>query len=182
MASTTWVLDPSHSEIQFKVRHLMITNVTGSFRKFAGTIETNGDDLTIAKVHFTADIDSITTNSEQRDAHLLSGDFFDQANYPQLSFDGDRLEMIDTENYRLHGTLTMRGVSKLITLKVEASPVVTDPYGQTKIGFSVTGTLNRKDFGVSWGAVTEAGGVVVSDEVRIFAEVQFVKQAAAVAA
>ncbi len=182
MATTQWVLDPAHSELLFKVRHLMISNVTGSFRKYTGTVETSGDDLSTAKVRFSAEIDSLTTNQEQRDAHLLSGDFFDQATYPHLTFESDRLEKVDQENYRLHGTLTMRGVSKPITLKVEASPVVTDPYGQAKIGFTVSGTLNRKDFGVSWDAVTEAGGVVVSNEVRLNAEVQFVKQAAAVAA
>ncbi len=177
MATTQWALDPTHSELTFKVRHLMISNVSGSFRKFAGTLETDGDDLATAKVHFAADIDSITTNQEQRDAHLLSGDFFDQANFPQLTFEGDRMEAEGGDYYKLHGTLTLRGVSKPMTLKAEASPVVTDPYGQTKMGFTVSGVINRKDFGVSWSAVTEAGGVVVSDEVRLSAEVQFVKQA-----
>jgi polyisoprenoid-binding protein YceI len=179
MATTNWILDPTHSELTFKIRHLMISNVSGSFRTFSGSIETDGDDLTSAKVHFAADIASITTNQEQRDAHLLSGDFFDQANHPQLIFTGERMESVGGDYYHLHGALTLRGVTKPIILKAEASPVVTDPYGQTKIGFTVSGVLNRKDFGVSWSAVTEAGGVVVSDEVRLNADVQFVKQAAA---
>lgn len=182
MAKTTWNLDPSHSEIQFKVRHLMITNVSGSFQRFNATVETDGDDLSTAKAHFTADVDSITTNNPQRDAHLRTADFFDLDNNPQLTFEGERMERTGDDTYRLHGTITMRGVSKPLTLQVEASPIVTDPYGQTKVGFTAQGKLNRKDFGLNWNAVTEAGGIVVSDEVRLQIEAQFVKQAVAVPA
>src|SRR5580765_792771 len=116
---TAWVLDPTHSEVYFKVKHLMISTVTGQFKNFSGTVKTDGEDFTTAKVHFTADIDSIDTNNEQRDAHLKNGDFFDADKHPQLSFEGDRLEKTGEDEYRLHGRLTMRGTSKSITLDVE---------------------------------------------------------------
>jgi polyisoprenoid-binding protein YceI len=176
MAKQNWSIDTTHSEIQFKVKHLMISTVTGQFNKFNGTVETQGDDFTTAKVHFTADIDSISTNNEQRDAHLKTGDFFDAGNHPQLTFDGDKLEKIDDENYKLHGTLTMRGVSKQIVLNVEFGGTTKDPWGNTRVGFSVTGKINRQDFGVSFGAVTETGGLLLGDDVKVFANVQFVKQ------
>lgn len=178
MATTKWVIEPSHSEVQFKVRHLMITNVTGSFSKFDAVVETEGDDVATAKVHFTADMSSISTNNEQRDAHLRSADFFDAENNPQLIFDGDRMERVDDDNFLLHGTLTMRGISKPLTLKVEYGGLMVDPWGNTRVGFTVDGKINRKEFGVNWSAVTEAGGIVVSDEVRIHCNAEFIKQAA----
>jgi polyisoprenoid-binding protein YceI len=109
MAKTKWVLDPTHSEIQFKVRHLLVANVTGQFNKFDAGVETDGDDLSTAKIHFTADINSISTNNEQRDAHLKTGDFFDAENYPQIVFEGDKLLKIDEEHHKLNGILTIRG-------------------------------------------------------------------------
>lgn len=174
---TKWALDAGHSEIQFKVKHLMISSVTGYFAKFSGAVETEGDDFTSAKVHFAADVNSISTNNEQRDAHLKNGDFFDTANHPQLTFEGDSFEKIDYDEYKLHGTLTMRGVSKRIILNVEFGGVANDPWGNTRAGFTVTGKINRQDFGVSFGAVTETGGLLLDNEVKIIANVQFVKQA-----
>src|ERR1043165_1818577 len=112
MATTKWNLDPSHSEIQFKVRHMMITNVTGHFEKFNATVETDGDDFSTAKIHFTADVDSITTKNEQRDTHLKSADFFDAENHGQITFEGSKLEKVNDEHYKLHGTLTIRGTAK----------------------------------------------------------------------
>lgn len=176
MATTKWVIEPSHSEVQFKVRHLMITNVTGSFGKFDATVETEGDDVSTAKVHFTADMSSISTNNEQRDAHLRSADFFDAENHPQLIFAGDRMERVDADNFLMHGTLTLRGVSKPLTLKVEYGGLMVDPWGNTRVGFTVEGKINRKEFGVNWSAATEAGGIVVSDEVRIHCNAEFIKQ------
>lgn len=173
--ATTWNLDTSHSEIQFKVRHMMITNVTGHFEKFNATVETEGDDFSTAKIHFTADIDSISTKNEQRDGHLKSEDFFDAANHPQLTFEGSGLEKIDDENYKLHGTLNIRGTAKPITLKVEYGGTIKDPWGMTRAGFTVEGKINRKDFGLNWSSVTEAGGLVVSDEVKLSATVEFTK-------
>ena len=173
--STTWNLDPSHSEIQFKVRHMMITNVGGQFEKFDAQVETDGDDFTTARIRFTADIDSINTNNEQRDTHLKSADFFDAENHPQLVFEGSKLEKIDEENYKLHGTLTIRGVSKEVVLNVEYGGMVKDPWGMMRVGFVVEGKLNRKEYGLHWSAVTEAGGLVVSDEVKLIATVEFTK-------
>lgn len=175
MAKTKWNLDPTHSEVQFKVRHMMITNVTGSFGKFDASVETDGDDMTTAKIHFTADVDSISTNNEQRDGHLKSADFFDAANHPQVVFEGTKLEKKSEEAYKLHGNLTMRGVTKPITLDVEYGGMIKDPWGNTRAGFTVSGKINRKEYGLQWHAVTETGGLVVSDDVRLHVEVEFVK-------
>ena len=176
MASTKWVIDTSHSEIVFKVRHLMITNVTGSFGSFSSEVETDGDDFTSARISFSAPIASISTGNEQRDGHLKNADFFEVEKYPEIRFTGNGLKEKGEGEYELEGDLTIKDVTKKIKLNVEAGGVTKDPWGQTKAGFSVTGKINRKDFGVNWSAVTEAGGVVVSDEVRILAEVQYVKQ------
>src|SRR4030095_1394964 len=132
METKKWALDPTHSEIQFKVKHLMISTVTGQFKQFDGWVETEGQDLLTARVHFEADIKSISTNNEQRDAHLQTGDFFDAANYPTISFDGHSLERIDDENYSLYGNLTIRGVAKPVKLDVEFGGVTQDPWGNTR--------------------------------------------------
>lgn len=179
MSTTKWSLDPTHSEIQFKVKHLMISTVTGSFNKFNGTVETNGEDFTTAKVEFTADIDSISTNNEQRDAHLKNGDFFDAENHPQLVFKSEKLEKLDDETFKLHGTLNMRGVSNKVALNAEFGGITVDPWGNTRVGFSVTGKVNRYDYGISFGAVTETGGLLLGDEVKIFSNVELVKQVVA---
>lgn len=177
-----WKIDPAHSEILFKVKHLMITTVTGSFKQFDLTVETETDDFATAKkIEFTADINSIDTNNQQRDTHLKSVDFFHGEEHPQLRFVGNKYEAQGDEA-KLHGELTIRGVSKPITLNVEFGGIVVDPYGQTKVGFTVNGKISRKEFGLTWNAVTEAGSVVVSDEIKIHAEVQLVKQTAAVTA
>lgn len=171
-----------HSEVLFKVKHLMITTVTGYFKKFDLQVETDSDDFTTAKkIAFTADIDSIDTNNEQRDTHLKSADFFNAEEHGQLRFVGTKYEA-DGDEAKLHGELTIRGVTKPITLNVEYGGIVVDPYGQTKAGFTVNGKISRKDFGLTWNAVTEAGSVVVSDEIKIHAEVQLVKQAELVTA
>jgi polyisoprenoid-binding protein YceI len=175
MATTKWALDPTHSEIQFKVRHLMVSNVTGHFKKFDASITTEGDDITTAKVNFTADIDSISTNNEQRDAHLKAGDFFDAENHPQLQFEGTKLEKTGADEYKLHGILTMRGVSKEVALNVEFGGIVQDPWGYTRTGFTVTGKINRKDWGVSFSMVSETGGILLGEEVSITANAEFVK-------
>src|SRR5688500_4424674 len=143
MANTTWVLDPTHSELQFKIKHLMISTVTGQFNNFSGTVETTGDDFTTAKVHFQAEVSSISTNNEQRDTHLRSGDFFDTDNYPDLVFEGERMEKTGEDEYKLYGTITMRGVSKELALNVEFGGITQDPWGNTRTGFSVTGKINR---------------------------------------
>ena len=177
MAITKWSLDPTHSEIHFKVRHLMVSWVTGSFKEFNATVQTDGDDITTAKVQFSADIHSISTNNEQRDAHLRTGDFFDAENHPKLTFESNKLEKLDDENYKLYGTLTMRGISKAIVLNVEYGGHAQDPWGNTRIGVSVSGKINRKDFGVSFSMVSETGSILLGEEVKINANAEFVKQA-----
>ncbi len=173
----TWKIDPVHSEIQFKVKHLMITTVTGYFRTFDLEVETETEDFATAKkIEFTADISSIDTNNDQRDTHLKSADFFDAESHSQLKFVGKKYEA-NGDEAKLHGDLTIRGTTKPITLNVEYGGTVVDPYGQTKAGFTVDGKVSRKEFGLLWNAVTEAGSVVVSDEIKIHAEVQLIKQA-----
>lgn len=171
-----WKIDPGHSEIQFKVRHLMITTVTGYFRKFDLEVETENEDFdTAKKMVFTADINSIDTNNEQRDTHLKSADFFNAEENPQIKFIGKKYEVIG-DKAKLNGDLTIGKITKPITVDVEFGGIVVDSYGQTKAGFTVTGKLSRKEFGLTWSAVTEAGQVVVGDEVKVLAEIQLVKQ------
>ncbi len=175
--ATQWKIDPAHSEVQFKVKHLMITTVTGYFRNFDLSLETDGDDFATARnIRFTADISSIDTNNDQRDTHLKSPDFFDAEQHSQLQFVGTQYE-VNGDEARLQGDLTIRGTTRPITLNVEFGGMVVDPYGQTKAGFTVSGKISRKEFGLTWNAVTEAGSVVVSDEIKLLAEVQVIKQA-----
>jgi polyisoprenoid-binding protein YceI len=171
-----WKIDPAHSEIQFKVKHLMITTVTGYFRKFDLEVETETEDFnTATRIEFTADINSIDTNNDQRDTHLKSADFFDATNHNQLRFVGRKFEG-NGDEAKLHGDLTIRGITKPLTLDVELGGTVVDPYGQHKAGFEIKGKISRKEFNLMWNAVTEAGHVVVSDEIRLLAEVQLIKQ------
>jgi polyisoprenoid-binding protein YceI len=177
MSTTKWAIDPTHSEVNFKIKHLMISTVTGQFEKFNLTAETDGDDFNTAKnILFTADINSITTKNDQRDGHLKSDDFFNAEKFPQLTFKGKKLSLNGSEG-SLDGELTIRDHTHPITLDVEFGGIAQDGYGQSKAGFTITGKLKRKDFGLNWNSVTEAGGVVVSDEVRLNIEVQLVKQA-----
>jgi polyisoprenoid-binding protein YceI len=174
MATTNWVIDASHSEIQFKVKHLVITTVTGSFQEFSGTVE-SGDSFENAKISFEANTASINTNSAQRDGHLKSGDFFDVEKFPTLNFKATKFSK-KGDDFELIGDLSIKDVTKSVTLAVEFGGVATDPWGNTKAGFEVTGKINRKDFGLTWNAPTEAGGVLVSDEVKLIANVQLLKQ------
>ncbi len=172
-----WTIDPTHSEVLFKVKHLVISNVTGSFNVFEGAAETSADDFSDAKITFSANVDSIDTNQAQRDAHLKSADFFDVANFPKLEFTSTSFSKKGDREYILKGDLTLHGVTKPVELAVEYGGTAKDPYGQTKAGFEVTGKLNRSEYGLTWNAATEAGGVVVSDEVKLLATVQVIKQA-----
>ena len=176
MATTKWTIDTTHSEVQFKVKHMMISTVTGYFSQFDSTVETEGDDFTTAKVQFTADLNSISTNNEQREAHLKTSDFFDAENHPQIRFEGSRLEKKDDEHFILHGDLTIRGITKPMQLDVTYGGVIEDPWGNTRAGFTVEGKIKRKEFGLHWDNVTEAGGIVVSDDVRMLVNAEFVKQ------
>ena len=169
-----WTIDPTHSEVTFKVKHLMISTVTGKFKVFEGAVETASDDFKEVKnIQFKADAKSVDTNNEQRDEHLRSGDFFGTEEHTDLIFRADKF---DAASEQLEGELTIRGTTKPVTLDVDFGGVVVDPYGQTKAGLTVSGKISRKDFGLTYNAVTEAGNVVISDQVKLNAEVQFVRQ------
>lgn len=172
----TYKIDPSHSEITFKIKHLVISTVSGGFAKFDATMECNNSDFTDASVSFEADVDSISTNSEQRDAHLKSEDFFHAEEYPQITFKSTSIEKKDDNEYILHGDLSIRGVTKNIALNAEHGGSVVDPWGQNREGFELTGKISRKEFGLKWNALTEAGGAIVSDDVRLHMNVEMIKQ------
>ncbi|HCL06703.1 MAG TPA: hypothetical protein DHW64_12410 [Chitinophagaceae bacterium] len=173
----TYKIDAAHSEITFKVKHLMITNVTGSFTQFDATMESEAADFSDAKISFEADVNSVNTNNEQRDGHLKSDDFFAAEKFPKLTFVSKSFTKKSDDEYTLTGDLTIRDVTKTVDLTVEFGGNMVDPWGQAKAGFEINGKINRKEFGLGWGAVTEAGGVVVSDEVKLHLAVQMIKQA-----
>jgi len=177
MAQTKWAIDPAHSEISFKVKHLMITNVKGEFKSFEGEVSSNGNEFIGDSIKFTLKADSIFTNAADRDTHLKSPDFFDVENFKELTFTGASLQKVDDENFKLTGVLTMKGISNNVTLDVEFGGVNKDPWGNEKAGFSISTKINRKDWGLNWNAALEAGGVLVGEEVKISGDLQFVKQA-----
>jgi polyisoprenoid-binding protein YceI len=172
MSITKWASDPTHSEIQFKVKHLMITTVTGYFREFSVNVKTESDDFTTAKIEFEAMTASVDTNQTDRDNHLRSGDFFESDKFPVLQFQSEKMKKIDDTNYKLTGNLTVKDITKPVTLDVEYGGTMKDPWGNQKAGFSLNGKINRKDWNLNWNTALETGGVLVSDEVRIFCEVQ----------
>jgi polyisoprenoid-binding protein YceI len=173
---TKWALDPTHSEVHFKVKHLVISTVTGTFKAFDGSFETENDDFSDAQIEFSLDVNSIDTNQEQRDTHLKSADFFDAEKYPKISFKSTSFTK-DGDDYVLQGDLTIKETTKPVKLNVEYGGTATDFYGNEKAGFDLTGKISRKEFGVTWDAVTEAGAIVVGDEVKLNINVQFAKQA-----
>jgi len=167
------VIDPTHSKIQFKVKHLMISNVLGVFREFEGKASMIENDLSSTVVSFSANTASIDTEVADRDAHLKSADFFDVENYPKIEFEGKGITQKDEDNYELNGNLTIKGTTKPITLSVEFGGLMTDPWGNKKAGFSVTGEINRKDWGMGWNAALEAGGVLVGEKIKLICDVEF---------
>ncbi len=174
--SITWKIDPGHSEIQFRVKHLMITTVTGYFRKFDGELITETEDFnSTTSIKFTAEINSIDSNNEERDSHLKSDDFLNAEKYGQVIFVGTRYEALNNAA-TLYGNLTIRGITKPVQLDVEFGGIIIDTNGWKKAGFTVNGSISRKDFDLKWNAVTESGSVVISDNVKIHAEVQLIKQ------
>lgn len=177
MAQTKWNLDPTHSEIGFKVRHMMMTNVSGEIEKFDLVATTEGDDFSTAVVEFTADMATINTCNVDRDAHLKGADFFDVEKHPKLVFKSTGIEKKDDENFIVKGDLTIRDVTKPVSLNVEFGGIGKDPWGNTKAGFTVSGKIVRSEFGLNWNAALETGGVLVSDEVRLSGEVQLVRGA-----
>ena len=176
MTTTKWALDPTHSELQFKVKHLMITTVTGSLKTFSATLASNEGGFTDAEISFDGDISSIDTGNTDRDNHLKSADFFDAEKFPTMSFKSSSVEK-DGDDLSIKGDLTIKNVTKAVKLTAEFGGIATDPYGNTKAGFTLSGKINRTDFGLTWNATLETGGVMVSEDVRILGELQFVKQA-----
>jgi len=176
MSTTKWAIDPTHSEIGFKVKHMMFTNVSGKFGKFDASITADGDHFENAKINFNGAIDSIATGNADRDAHLLSADFFDAEKFPQIAFEGASFIKKNEGEYTLSGELTLHGISKTVLLPVEFGGLVKDPWGNTKAGFSIASKINRKDWGLTWNSALETGGVLVSDEVKLEIELQFIKQ------
>jgi len=172
----TWSVDPAHSEVQFKVKHLMINTVTGEFGSYRVDVENSADDFSDATVRFEADIASINTKNEMRDNHLKSDDFFSAEKFPTMAFVGKGISA-NGEKRQITGDLTIRDVTRPVTLDVEYGGQMVDFYGNTKAGFEITGQINRQDFGLTWGAVTEAGGVVVSDSVKLALNIQLQKNA-----
>lgn len=173
-----WTIDPTHSEVGFKVKHLMISTVSGKFNQFSAEAETTSeDDFSAAKIRFTADTSSIDTGMEMRDNHLKSNDFFNSEEYPQLTFESTSMEKTQGDQYLLKGNLTIRDKTLPVTLKTTFLGTMVDFYGNQKAGFEITGSINRKEFGLNWSATTEAGGIVVSDEVRLNLDIQLQKAA-----
>ncbi len=163
----TWAIDQSHSEVKFKVKHLVISSVTGYFKTFSGTVTAEQPDFSDAQVSFEADVDSVTTNDEKRDGHLKSADFFDHANHPKMTFVSTELTKNSENDYKMKGDLTIRGISKPVTLDVIFNGQVAGFGGAAVAGFEILGKVNRHDFGLNWSALTEAGGIVVGEEVKI---------------
>ena len=167
---TTWAIDPTHSEVSFKVKHLMISTVTGHFQKFESQINSADNSFNDADFSVIIEVGSVNTKNDDRDKHLMSEDFFNVASFPKMtfvskSFDGDKLI----------GDLTIRDITKEVTLDVDYNGIAIDPYGQTKAGFEMKGSIDRKDFGLTWSPATEAGNIVVSDQVKLIIDAQFIK-------
>jgi polyisoprenoid-binding protein YceI len=174
---TKWVIDPSHSEISFKVKHLMISNVKGVFREFAATVYTEGSNFLTSDIEFSMKPASVDTTDPNRDGHLKSADFFDTEKFAEITFKGTGLEKKGESEYVLSGDLAIKGISKPVKLDVEFGGVMKDPWGNEKAGYTLEGKINRKDWGLNWNAALETGGVLVSDEVKLSCEVELLKQA-----
>jgi polyisoprenoid-binding protein YceI len=175
MAQTNWSIDPTHSEIGFKVKHMMITNVSGKFTAFEATITNEDDAFETSKINFTANVDSIDTNNSDRDNHLKSADFFDAEKFPTFNFTATEIKKLNGNEFEIHGDLTIKEVTKNISLKAEYSGLMKDPWGNTKAGLSIIGAINRKEFGLTWNAALETGGVLVGEEIKLVAEIQLLK-------
>jgi polyisoprenoid-binding protein YceI len=169
-----WAIDPSHTEVQFKVKHLVISTVTGRFDKFEGEVHSENEDFDGADVAFSIDVNSISTNSTDRDNHLKSDDFFAAEKYPQIKFSNGKL-VKEGDDYKLTGDLTIRETTKQVTLDVEYNGTVNDPWGNAKAGFELSGKINRKEFGLTWNTITESGGVLVGEDVKMDISVQLAK-------
>ncbi|WP_223595537.1 YceI family protein [Neobacillus bataviensis] len=175
MTKSKWALDAAHSSVDFSVRHMMIANVKGSFNSFNATIEADPTDLTTASIEFAIETSSVDTRNQDRDGHLVSADFFDAPNHPNMTFKATNIEKTDDGEYNVTGDLTLRGVTKQETFAVTFEGTGKDPWGNEKAGFSATGSINRSDYGLVWNAALETGGVLVGDKVKINLQIQAAK-------
>ncbi|OIQ20200.1 MAG: hypothetical protein BM557_05900 [Flavobacterium sp. MedPE-SWcel] len=176
MNTTKWSIDPTHSEIGFKVKHMMFTNVSGNFTDFNASVLTEDENFENAKFDFSTTIDSVTTGNTDRDNHLKSGDFFDIEKFPKMTFTSTAFTKKSDGEYTLTGNLTVRDTTNPVNLDVDFGGIGKDPWGNIKAGLSATGKLNRKDFGLTWNSALETGGVLVGEEIKLNIELQFVKE------
>jgi len=175
MTTTKWKIDPVHSEIGFKVRHMMLTNVSGQFLDFEGSLHQSDGSFDAAEISFTGEVGSLTTGNADRDAHLLSVDFFDTEQFPKMAFISKSFTKISDVEFLLKGDFTLHGVTKAVRLQAEFEGVNDDPWGNTRAGFNFSGKLNRKDWGLTWNSLLETGGVMVGEEVILNIQLQFIK-------
>lgn len=176
LEKTKWAIDPMHSEVEFKIKHLMISTVTGAFKKFNGTVTKKSDDFENADIQFSMDVNSISTNQEMRDKHLKTAEFFDAEKYPQINFKSTSFKKVKDNNYALIGNLTIKDITKPVEIKADFGGVAKDAQGNLKAGFEVTGTINRKDFGLKSDSVTDTGGMVLGEEIKLVANIQISKE------
>ena len=176
LTNTKWAIDPMHSEVQFKVKHLTISNVTGSFKTFSGIVTTKSEEFENAEIQVSLDVKSISTNQEMRDNHLKGAEFFDAGKYPQIIFKSTSFKKSKGQDYILIGDLTMKGITKQVEVKAEFGGTTKDSQGNLKAGFEVTGKINRKDFGLITNSLTEAGGLVLGEEIKLTANIQVTKE------
>lgn len=169
---TKWVVDPTHSEVLFKIKHLVISTVTGSFRKFEGGAVSQGDSFQNARIHFMIDVKSVDTNQPQRDGHLQNGDFFSAEEFPTITFESTSFTNTGGNDYKMVGDLTLRGVTKPVALNVEYGGSEKDGQGRLKHGFEVSGVINRREFGMTWNKITDAGGLGLGEDIKLNANIQ----------
>lgn len=175
-AQTKWNFDNSHSQIGFSVTHMLISETDGYFKDYSGSIVSSNDDFQNAVIKFEAKTASIFTDNEKRDQHLISDDFFDAEKFPMLNFESTSFTKVDGKNYKLVGNLTIKGVTKEVTLAAKYNGTITDPWGNTRAGFKISGDIDRFDYGLTWNAALEAGGLVVGKEVELDIKVEVLKE------
>lgn len=175
MAITKWTVDPMHSEVQFKIKHLVISTITGSFKNFEGGATSDQGDFENAEIHFSLDVDSIDTRVEMRDTHLKSADFFDAEQFPHITFQSNYFHKVKGDKYKLSGLLTLKGVTKPIELDAEYGGMEKDAQGNIRVGFEVEGLLSRQEFGLNYMQLTPTGGMLIGEDVKLSANIQLVK-------
>ena len=177
MSKTIWNVDPMHSEVLFKVKHLVISTVTGSFKSFSGKVVTEEEQFENAEVEFTVDVNSVDTGQPARDEHLRNADFFEAETYPQFKFVSSSFTKIKPDLYKLVGNLTIKGITKEVELEAEYGGTERDSWGNIKVGFEISGTIDRKEFNVTFNALTETGGLALGEKIKIIANIQLAKEA-----